>query len=151
MLNTDWSLQIQVRRPKARVMSGVQEIGPIVVGTAALVLAAHEATRRSYESDQARRERREARVFEALKWFEGKTQRRNIGIAVVEGAWSETPHLRATLIPLLINQAIYLLAESKQREAAHEADNRIRLMRLITDDLSFRESFRFTTRIWGSF
>jgi hypothetical protein len=83
------------------------------------------------EKIEQRRERREQQVFEALKWFEGKTQRRNIGIAVLEGYWEEVPTLRGVLVPLVVNQTIYLLTQSSQKEAQHERDNLERLISLL--------------------
>jgi hypothetical protein len=74
--------------------------------------------------------RKEDQLFKALSWFEGKTQRRSIGVAVVEGLWQELPHYRKTLIPLLANQAIYLLAESDSA-TAHERNNLERIMQLV--------------------
>jgi hypothetical protein len=74
--------------------------------------------------------RMEDRLFDALSWFEGGTQKRSIGIAVVEGYWSKLPAYRGTLIPLLANQAIYLLSES-DTGTDHERNNLERMMRLI--------------------
>lgn len=81
----------------------------------------------------------EQHLFEALSWFSGKTQRRNIGISVVEGYWDEIPHLRGILISLLVNQAIYLLRESKQRESEHERNNLCRIMRLLLNFTNLKE------------
>jgi hypothetical protein len=83
--------------------------------------------------------RKEDQLFKALSWFEGKTQRRSIGVAVVEGLWQELPHYRKTLIPLLANQAIYLLAES-DTATAHERNNLERIMQLVLDG-SLRADF----------
>jgi hypothetical protein len=84
--------------------------------------------------------RKEDQLFKALSWFEGKTQRRSIGVAVVEGLWQEVPDYRKTLIPLLANQAIYLLAESDS-STAHERNNVERIMRLVLDGSSLRADF----------
>lgn len=84
--------------------------------------------------------RKEDQLFKALSWFEGKTQRRSIGVAVVEGLWQELPVYRRTLIPLLANQAIYLLVESDSA-TAHERNNLERIMQLILDCSSFRAYF----------
>jgi hypothetical protein len=84
--------------------------------------------------------RKEDQLFKALSWFEGKTQRRSIGVAVVEGLWQELPAYRKTLIPLLANQAIYLLAESDSA-TAHERNNLDRMMRLVLDCSSLRADY----------
>lgn len=67
----------------------------------------------------------------ALDFFTHGSQRRNVGISVVEGAWASIPELRSTLIPLLVNQSIYLLTGSGQGEAEHEIDKLSRMMALV--------------------
>ncbi len=84
--------------------------------------------------------RKEDQLFKALSWFEGKTQRRSIGVAVVEGLWQELPAYRKTLIPLLANQAIYLLAESDSA-TAHERNNLERIVQLVLNYSSLRADF----------
>jgi hypothetical protein len=74
--------------------------------------------------------RKEEELFKALSWFEGHTQKRNIGIAIVEGLWAELPDYHKTLIPLLANQAIYLLGAS-ETATPHERNNLERIMQLI--------------------
>lgn len=81
---------------------------------------------------ERKRTMRDASLFQAFQYFDGGTQRRNIGIAIVEGLWQEAPHLQGLFIPLLVNQAIYLLTGSEQSEARHERDNLRRIMGLAT-------------------
>lgn len=80
------------------------------------------------------KERREQRLFDALQYFAGGSQKRNVGISVVEGAWRELPDWKATLRPLLVNQALYLLLVSDEIDDWHERDNLRRLMRLVLED-----------------
>lgn len=84
--------------------------------------------------------RRDRHLFESLKWFTGKTQRRNVGIAVVEGLWKEVPHLRSILVPLLTNQAIYLLTQSDY-DTWHERNNLKRIMNLLLCSSYSRKPF----------
>ena len=49
---------------------------------------------------------------------------------MLQGAWSKAPHLRSIFVPLLVNQALYLLEESEQEEARHERENLDRIMEL---------------------
>ena len=79
----------------------------------------------------AERARLQAHFLDSLKWFEGKTQKRSIGTAVVEGNWDRFSDLRPMWIPILTNQAGYLLAESGQEDAFHELENLNRIMRLL--------------------
>lgn len=98
-----------------------------------------KATRKE---DQRERQatRKEDQLFRALAWFEGKTQKRSIGIAVTEAFWDDSPSSRTTLIPLLGNQAIYLLAVSDEA-TAHEVNNLERIMRLITHYADLKSEF----------
>lgn len=79
----------------------------------------------------AERDRLQFHVLESLKWFAGKTQKRSIGISVIEGNIDQFPKLRPTWSALLTNQAVYLLTESHQKDAAHEISNLDRIMMLL--------------------
>jgi hypothetical protein len=70
-------------------------------------------------------------LISALRWFEGGTQNRSIGIAVVNTNWELLKEFRALWIEVLANQAIYLLMASDQKTAAHEHENLRRIMQLL--------------------
>ncbi len=86
---------------------------------------------REKHAEEQQQIRRDTYLFESFKWFAGGSQERNIGISIVEGFWEQVPHLRSILIPLLANQATYLLTQSKQDKAMHEQDNLLRIMSLL--------------------
>jgi len=65
--------------------------------------------------------------FKALDFLGGGSQKRNLGIAAIELYWSNKRH-RPVSVSLLIGSALYLLAESKQEDAAHELHNLDRIM-----------------------
>src|SRR5262245_836670 len=52
-------------------------------------------------------------LYESLKWFEGGTQRRSVGIAVVNASWTEFKEFQPMWLEVFANQAIYLLSPSK--------------------------------------
>jgi hypothetical protein len=81
---------------------------------------------------ERKRSKRDSYLFQAFQYFDGGTQRRNIGVAIIEGLWQEAPHLQGLFVPLLVNQAIYLLLGSEQSEAPNEQDNLRRIMGLVT-------------------
>jgi hypothetical protein len=83
------------------------------------------------KAEQDERARLQAHVFDSLRWFEGKTQKRSIGIAIIEGNWDQFPDLQPTWLAILTNQAVYLLAESGQANAAHEQANLQRILDLL--------------------
>ena len=86
---------------------------------------------RTEDYNERREIRREEVVLRALEYFTGKTQRRNVGISIVEFHWDATPRLRGVFVPLLVNQAVYLLEQSDQTSERHEADNLRRIMVLL--------------------
>jgi hypothetical protein len=79
------------------------------------------------------RERREQQISAALQNFTGGSQKRNVGISVIEQYWSVLPERRPNLRSLLINQSIYLLMNSEEVHDWHERDNLTRMMRLVLD------------------
>jgi len=83
-------------------------------------------------AERAERDRLQAHILDSLKWFEGKTQKRSIGIAVIEGNWNRFADVRLTWLAVLTNQAVYLLAKAGQDDAAHERSNLTRIMALIS-------------------
>jgi hypothetical protein len=92
----------------------------------------HERERiRCEDAEDRARIRHEDVVLRALEYFTGKTQRRNVGIAIVEFHWESTPRLRGVFVPLLVNQAVYLLEQSDQTTERHESDNLRRVVALL--------------------
>jgi hypothetical protein len=71
-------------------------------------------------------------LIESLRWFEGGTQPRSIGIALVESKWQYHEEFRSRWASILVNQAIYLLTRKNSRDAAHERANLYRVMDLLT-------------------
>lgn len=74
------------------------------------------------------------RLYNSLQWFEGDTQKRSIGIAMIEANWNEETDFQKIWIPVLINQAIYLLLQSGQNKAPHEIANLKRIMALLANN-----------------
>jgi hypothetical protein len=74
---------------------------------------------------------RQTRLFEALRWFEGDTQKRSLGIALIEANWNIEKNLHKTWIAVLTNQAVYLLGKSGQQDAVHEIANLKRIINLL--------------------
>jgi hypothetical protein len=74
--------------------------------------------------------------YQALDLLSGRTQRRNIGIAVIESLWNERlakRFVRDISVPLLANSAIYLLLESDE-STEHELNNLRRIMDLLCSE-----------------
>jgi len=80
--------------------------------------------------------------FHALDWLSGGTQKRNLGIAAIEGYW-QNRSFRELSIALLSNSAIYLLLESRQEDAEHELNNLYRMMNLLLSVKKVSDKNRF--------
>ncbi len=104
---------------------------PLVVGPVALAGLAF-ATIVQISIDRRQRMQKTDELFlKALDFLGGGSQERNLGISAIELYWTDTRH-KALCISLLIGSVIYLLSESKHKDAAHEQYNLRRMMRLIT-------------------
>ena len=80
------------------------------------------------------------RLIESLHWFEGRTQKRSIGIAIVESGWDvkKNKEFQSKWTSVLTNQAIYLLTkeekeEKKEEEPFHEEQNLYRIINILID------------------
>ncbi len=86
--------------------------------------------------DMLRDARLEEHVFNSLQWLSGGTQKRSIGIAVIDANWEnkKLSHLRETWISVLVAQAVYLLAEQDRKETKqrqHEITNANNILRIL--------------------
>jgi hypothetical protein len=93
--------------------------------------AESQAARDRELAKEASRDRLRDILYESLRWFEKGTQRRSIGISIVEASWDLFPEFRTVWLAVFANQAVYLLAVSKQKEKAHEVANLVRIMQLV--------------------
>lgn len=97
-----------------------------------------EAQRATLEAERLAHAGQRASLREALvaslRWFEGGTQSRSIGISVVLASWDDFPDLQGIWLGVLSNQAVYLLTESRQRRKPHEITNLRRIMDVLIRD-----------------
>lgn len=85
-----------------------------------------------------RRQKLDEFLIQTLPLYGGKTQKRNVAIAVTEGYLQKSKRFRSIITPLLINQAIYLLFQKPiklksegRKFAAHEVQNIHKIMKLL--------------------
>jgi hypothetical protein len=79
------------------------------------------------------RQKQEETFHNALDWMTKGTQRRNVGIAAIEGSWKRR-RFRELSTPVLCGSAIYLLLYSQEVDSPHEFNNLERIMHLLTDN-----------------
>lgn len=82
---------------------------------------------------EASRDRLRDILYESLRWFEGESQKRSIGISVVDASWELFPEFQPIWLAVLSNQAVYLLIVSEQKDKAHELMNLGRIMRMLIE------------------
>jgi len=70
-------------------------------------------------------------LLQALEYLTGGSQKRSVGIALIEGLWEKNYPYHRSLLPALINQSVYLLLETEKRDARHQMYNWLRIMDLI--------------------
>ena len=70
-------------------------------------------------------------LLKTVSYFEGGTQKRSIGIALVEGLLRKDSEHARVLVPLLTNQLVYLLLHPDVEDSVHEERNLVRLCRLL--------------------
>jgi hypothetical protein len=75
---------------------------------------------------ERRAAREEDRLGKTLDYFDGGSQKRSIGISLLEGVWANNPRYHAVLVPLVANQIVYLMLSTE----SHDAHNERNLVRL---------------------
>ena len=77
---------------------------------------------------ERRTAREEDRFAKTLDYFQGGSQRRSIGISMLEGVWIRKARYHDVVVPLVANQIVYLLLSTE----SHDAHNERNLIRLLT-------------------
>ncbi|HTU51160.1 MAG TPA: hypothetical protein VMF56_11225, partial [Acidobacteriaceae bacterium] len=89
----------------------------------AIVLAIGSIYERSYR-------RRQETLIQALEYLTGGSQKRSVGLALIEGLWFKGHPNHRAIIPALTNQAVYLLLETESK-GRHQFHSWLRIMNLI--------------------
>jgi hypothetical protein len=98
-----------------------------IVAVSSSVVAVLLASLSFYE--RYRREKQQT-LIHALEYLTGGSQKRSVGIALIEGLWYRGhPYYRA-IIPALTNQAVYLLLQTESK-GRHQFHNWLRIMDLV--------------------
>ena len=111
-------------------------IASLVTAIVAIIVAIGTTLLNFYQFKSSRKDQVENELnrilFDSLKWFEGGTQKRSIGIAIIEGYWYQKKEkLENVWKPLLINQAHHILEESKEKDKSTEISNLKRIVKLL--------------------
>lgn len=114
-------------------------IAAYIAASAAIIIAGFNLFQLYITRKDQKTAEKNRNLFDALKWFEGRTQKRSIGIAVIEAYWKDNiEELKKVWKPLLVNQAIHILKRSEDKNNATEYNNLERIINLIKEaDLEF--------------
>jgi hypothetical protein len=74
--------------------------------------------------------RNEELLAKTLAYFDGGSQRRSIGISLLEGIWIRKSSTFPVIVPLIANQIVYLLHSTDSHDA-HNERNLVRLVMLL--------------------
>lgn len=94
---------------------------------------------------ERRQSREEERLAQTLEYFGGGSQRRSIGIALIEGLWLNNPRHHDVIVPLVANQVVYLLLSTESVDA-HNERNLVRLFTILKSIRNLRERYGLA---WG--
>lgn len=72
-------------------------------------------------------------LLKATEYFTGGTQKRSIGISLIEGMIKSNQKYYDVIVPLLSNQFVYLLLQSDTQSPIHEERNLVRIFFLLRD------------------
>jgi len=84
--------------------------------------------------------REEDRLGKTLDYFDGGSQRRSIGISLVEGVWLKKQNYHDVLVPLVANQIVYLLLSTDSHDA-HNERNLVRLVFILQSVPNLRQKY----------
>src|SRR5215469_10723225 len=100
------------------------EIAALSSSAVAIVLAVSGLIER-------RSDRKRETMLKALEHLTGGSQKRSVGIALIEGLWYDGHPFDRAILPALVNQAVYLLFETESGNRRHQIHNWLRIMKLI--------------------
>ena len=89
---------------------------------------------------ERRQSREEERLAQTLEYFGGGSQRRSIGIALIEGLWASNSRHHNVIVPLIANQIVYLLLSTTSIDA-HNERNLVRLFMIFKSIPMLRERY----------
>jgi hypothetical protein len=116
------------RRPRRQSMAlnnaWASAIAAISSSVVAIILAVTGLIERRKDS------KRET-MLNALEHLTGGSQKRSVGIALIEGLWCDGHPFDRAILPALVNQALYLLLETESGGGRHQVHNWLRIMNLI--------------------
>src|SRR5258708_5141214 len=104
------------------------EIITIILACGGWVVAILQATLAFFER---KKEKNDGILLKTVEYFTGGSQKRSVGISLIEGLIKEKRTYHEIVAPLLANQFVYLLLSSDSDSAIHEERNLVRIFFLL--------------------
>lgn len=112
------------------------EILTFIIAAGGWIIALSQVIFGYFERQQ---KRNDELLLKTAEYFKGNAQERNIGISLIEGLIKSKKHTYGVIIPLLVNQFVFLLVQIKE-VSINEERNLVRifslLIELINSDIS---------------
>ena len=94
---------------------------------------------------ERRQTREEERLASTLNYFDGGSQKRSIGIALLEGLWFKKKRHHDVIVPLMANQIVYLLLSTDSHDP-HQERNLVRLFHVFASIPNLKQKYH---ERWG--
>ena len=85
-------------------------------------------------------------LLKSVDYFTGGTQKRSIGISMVEGMIKTNKEYYPVIVPLLANQFVYLLLQSDTASPIHEERNLVRIYLLLKEMINSNEGLFYDAK-----
>jgi hypothetical protein len=83
-------------------------------------------------------------LLKTVAYFEGGTQKRSIGISLIEGILGKSAQHRGVVVPLLVNQFVYLLLHPEVKASVHEERNLVRIYQLLASTPNLSQEHHYS-------
>lgn len=104
------------------------EVISLIIALSGWVVAILQVVTGYYE----RKTKQDDHIFlKTVDYFSGGSQKRSVGISLIEGLIKKKKRYSEIIVPLLSNQFVYLLLSTDTKSAAHEERNLVRIFSLV--------------------
>ena len=110
------------------------EIITTIVATGGWIVATLQAIFGFFER---KKEKNDEMLLRTVEYFTGGSQKRSVGISLIEGLLKQKKSYHEIVAPLLANQFVYLLLSSDSDSAVHEERNLVRIYFLLKSIIEF--------------
>ncbi len=119
------------------------DIITLIIAGSGWILASLQATLSFFER---KKKQNDDILLRTVEFFTGGSQKRSVGISLIEGLIKKKKSYHEIVAPLLANQFVYLLLSSDSKSAIHEQRNLVRIFFLLKSIIELNKSNHGHTR-----